>query len=179
MSKLRLRFIMTHYGFGKTMRVVASIALALITVGFFGCGGSGDKPSFAITQFTATPNPVSAPVAGSPVTLKFTWQIETNKSFIASLGFAPESATAEDLRTTTTQAFVDCAAKCQSGTYESVCTVSTVPNNDKLRFLRCDDPAGLQLAPGRYRYVAVGGTIASGLNNEVAQDERTGILEIR
>jgi hypothetical protein len=161
------------------MRAAASVVLALIAAGVFGCGSGGDKPTFAITQFSVAPNPVAAPMADSPVTFKFTWQIEANKSFIASIGFAPETATAEELRTTTTQAFVDCAAKCQSGTYESVCTVSAVASNANLRFLRCDDPVGLQLAPGRYRYVAVGGTIASGLNNEVAQDERTGILEIR
>ena len=133
------------------------------------CGLGGDSPSFAIEQFSVTPNPTVEPTAGAASTVKFIWRINTNTTFTAGLRFAPEGASDEALKSATTQAFVDCAGKCQSGIYESVCSVSIVQNQPNLRFLRCDDPVGLVLSPGRYRYSAVGGTIATGLNNKVAQ----------
>ena len=143
------------------------------------CGLVGDSPSFAIKQFSVTPNPTIEPAADSPSSVKFIWRIDTNATFTASLRFAPESADEEALSTATTQAYVDCAGKCQSGAYESVCSVSMVQDQPNLRFLRCDDPTGLVLSPGRYRYSAVGGTIATGLTNKVAEDRVVGFIDIK
>jgi hypothetical protein len=158
-------------------RFAKVLACGLLMGTLVGCGES--KPNFAITQFSISPNPVPAPSANAPVTVKLTWEINTNKTFSAAFSVVPESASEEAMNTATTQAFVDCLGKCLSGTYESICTVSTVAGNPNQRFFRCDDPTGLVLTPGRYKYSARGGSSPVGLNNRVAEDEKTGLLEIR
>ena len=154
---------------------VVALALFMFLVS---CGLGEDSPRFAIEQFSVAPNPTVEPTAGSPSSVKFIWKINTNKGFTAALSLVPEGASEEALRTATTQAYVDCAGKCQSGTYESVCSVSIVQDQPNLRFLRCDDPTGLVLSPGRYRYRAGGGTIATGLNNKVAENSVIGVISI-
>jgi hypothetical protein len=158
----------------KVLKVMTLSAFVFLS----GCGLISDEPSFVIEQFSVTPNPTIAPTAESASTVKFIWRINTSTSFTAGLRFATESASDEALNAATTQAFVDCAGKCQSGTYESVCSVSVVQDQPNMRFLRCDDPAGLVLSPGRYRYSAVGGTIPTGLNNKAAEDSVIGIITI-
>jgi hypothetical protein len=158
----------------KYLKIMVPSSLVFLVA----CGVGGDSPRFAIEQFSITPNPTVEPTAGAASTVKFIWRINTNATFTAGFRLAPESASDEALKIATTQAFVDCAGKCQSGTYESVCSLSIVQNQPNLRRLRCDDPAGLVVSPGRYRYSAGGGTIATGLNNKVAEASVVGIITI-
>jgi hypothetical protein len=153
--------------------------LALSTCVFLsGCGLINDEPSFVIEQFSVTPNPTIAPTADSASTVKFTWRIKSNSGFAAALSFAPESASDDDFNYATTQAYIDCGGRCQSGTYESVCSVSVAKDQPDLRLLRCDDPTGLVLSPGRYRYRAAGGSDPVGLYNKVAEDLVFGVITI-
>jgi hypothetical protein len=169
-----LSLFKTNFSF---KRVACAVLLVPSLGTMLSCGQS--KPNFAITQFSIAPNPVPAPNVNTPVTVKLTWEINTNKTFTAGFRLAPENSTDEALNTATTQAFVDCLGRCLSGTYESICTVSAVAANPNQRFLRCDDPTGLVLSPGRYKYFAGGGSAPVGLTNRVAEDEKNGILEIR
>jgi hypothetical protein len=158
----------------KVLKVITLSAFVFLS----GCGLVNDEPSFVIEQFSVTPNPTIAPTADSASTVKFIWRIKSSSGFTAALVFVPESAPDDDLNYATTQAYIDCRGRCQSGTYESVCSVSIVKDQPDLRFLRCDDPTGLVLSPGRYRYRAGGGSDPVGLNNKVAEDRVFGIITI-
>jgi hypothetical protein len=149
-----------------------------IVVFLTGCGLVNDDPDFKIEQFSVTPNPTPAPTADSATTFKLIWRIKSNPSFTAAFRLVPESASDEALNAATTQAYVDCGGKCQSGIYESVCSISIVQGQSDLRFLRCDDPAGLVLSPGRYRYRAGGSSTPVGLNNKLVEDNVFGIITI-